>query len=335
MKGPHRHLPGRPPAKLLFQPSGKLGRGFVCKGHGCDLPRRGRACLDQAADAVHKRARLACAGSRDDCNLPPLRADRFPLPLIQPVMRGRICQNGRMFLRAQACGRLFRRAVCRRGRFFSGRFFAAPRKKAYLAGIGGDLTRVQKRGPPIFAVVSRLPGDLAGAQAAHALRHAGPRQPGKLLKGDLPQDRKLRAKLPEQLLVPGLHLLACGRRPDAGGDCLRQRNDTLKILRQLRPESLRAVGQLLHAVQHPHGDPPPADRADAARRGRLGRRQAHLAAAVPVHMIFALLGIKFKRPQKFVRFGMRQRVRNRREGKLRIEQIGLPRELRRGMRVRV
>ena len=179
---------------------------------------------------------------------------------------------------------LFRRIVYGRGRFRDG-FSPLPAKKAYLAGIGRRLHARPEARPAHIRRRIPFPGDLAGAQAAHALRHAGPRQPGKLLawirrrtessgpsswskSSYRPAPSCLRVDPMQAAIVSGSGMIlsksfASSPEPPGG-----------------RPAPPRGAA--------PHGDPPPADRADAARRGCLSWRQALiLQAAVPVHMIFA------------------------------------------------
>ena len=125
-----------------------------------------------------------------------------------------------------------------------------------------------------------------------------------------------------------------GGDPQRRADHLRQGDQPLKGLPARRFGSLRAVGELFHAVQHAGGHALAAHGAKPVCPLRFRRRKTDVAGAVAVEVVLPLLRKKFDRPGKAVLLAA-QRCGNRRIGQRAGEQVRFTAELLRGMCVGV
>jgi len=72
-------------------------------------------------------------------------------------------------------------------------------------------------------------------------------------------------------------------------------DEVLERNRIFRCKTLITVAQAFYAVQHANGQAARADRTEVVVKTGFFRRQAHIALAVSVIVVFSLLGIEFNR----------------------------------------
>ena len=132
--------------------------------------------------------------------------------------------------------------------------------------------------------------------------------------------------------MPG-HTGAGHREARGGSDDLRQRHQPLKGGRVGRHIALRPVGQLLHPVQDADRNFPSAGRAASLGLLRLLRRQPLAAGTVTVQVIFTLLREELQRSPEGPVPGVGKGPDEGGIAALHLDDVGLPPQLGRRMRV--
>src|SRR5215211_6476788 len=151
---------------------------------------------------------------------------------------------------------------------------------------------------PVLAVEARVAHHRAATYLADRFRHR--REAGLVdgLKRQALQYGQLRAEQLHHGVDGSPHRLAGGADPGDPGDELIQGEQVAPAGRPGRTHARRAVRQVLHSLQHPHGQPLAADGAAHVRPPRLGRLEADAAAPMPAQVVAALLGKELDRPLK-------------------------------------
>ena len=142
---------------------------------------------------------------------------------------------------------------------------------------------------PVFPIESGQSCNLALSQSSDSFRNQDSRNASNLFQRNLPQYRKFRPQLLEQVSVFPLNPGACRRKAHRCADDLRQRNQTFKPCSLLFPVSFRPVCKLFHPVGHPNRQLPAADRTDSMIPFCFHRCQAETAFPVAVIVVLAFL----------------------------------------------
>ena len=290
VEGAHRQATQGPlTPQYMLQPLPELLRRPVGEGDRRNVPGAHPAVLNQMGDTVSQCAGLSGARSGGHRHRPSICLHGGPLGLIEPGSGG--CVPLQPLPR-----RLFhRQGLALLHLLFGG---SSSAEQAHLPAEGLPLGVGQQADFAVHPVVARRPLHLPAAQAADALGHAGPGGMLNVLHRRVPQDVELGTQPGDHVPIEGGVLFALRAASQRGGDNLRQGHQALEVLRPLGAEALRPIGQLLHPVEHPHGQLLPAHRAPPSCRHRLYRRQALAAGPVAVQVVLPLFGEKLQGTQQ-------------------------------------
>ena len=144
----------------------------------------------------------------------------------------------------------------------------------------------------VFAVVSAFAVDMPAPHAGHGLAQWFPVGANVGL-WQTAKNIQLWPKLTQQAAVSLLHTARCGAHLQNFTHHLGQRNQGAHfgLARQLRCGI--AVGQFQYPVQHAYGQRLAAHRADIAKGQRILGLKHHVAGAVAVEVVLALIGVEF------------------------------------------
>ena len=164
-------------------------------------------------------------------------------------------------------------------------------------GEAGELVLLEQADDAVFAVVARLADHLSGAQARDRLGEQRGARAGDVLDRHRLQDGQLGTELGDRLIVAARHRARCRAAGGELGENLRQRHQVAYRAGGRRRQRLRlaAVGEHLDAMFDPDRQRLAADGATAAMGERFLGRQPHLAFAMAVEVVFALVGEELDR----------------------------------------
>ena len=305
-------------AQQLGEALVQLGCCLAREGDGGDLRRRGSAGAHQARNPFHQGARLAGARASHNEQRPLAVGDGCFLFTIG--IGGRVRRN---FFTWRTDGRLCLWLLGRsNGRSAKGEGRLREQTQA--------LFFVEHAHHAVLAVIAGLPFHLARAHAAQGLGQQGRPLAAQVFQGRIAKHSQLGPNPRHQLLARARHALAARSHAQHFAHNLDQWHQAGKRLGAFRPKTFWSVSQRRHPAEHAAGKRLSATRAYFVARGSLVGRHHHLALAVAIGVVLALLGKELERAEK-TGPALAKRVAHGKVGEIAVEQIGFATQLVRGM----
>ena len=308
VEGLHRHPVGAR-AQEGREAQEQLGRRFSGEGYGGDLSRRGGAGAQEARNPFDQGARLASAWARHD--------EQRPLAM----------GDGCLLFKVRIGGE-FRRSffACRTYRGLGLWFLGASDGRTDKAegGLGEQaaaLLCIEHAHDTVLAVIASLPSHLARAHAAHGLGKQRRSHAVQVFQRCIPQHAELGTDARHQLLAGAAHALTARAHAQHLAQDLGKRNQAGKRLGPRGPKTRGPVRQGRHPAEYAARQRLSATRTDPPAGRSLFRRHHHIALAVAVGVVLALLGEKLERAEKAWP-AVAECVADREVGKIAGEQVG-------------